>query len=253
MKHSAHAVTDAAVAIIRERIERQIYPTGAMLPSQRQLAEELEISRASLREALSTLEALGMVSIRPGKGVYVSDASARVGVAWRFADQISLADTYQLRYALEGFASRLAALAASADEIAWLGENVEAMKVALVEGDVDVAAQLDFAFHLRIVGLAGNGAIADILRGSTEIVMESQRLPFYQRELVLSTYHEHLEILEALRRRDGAGAGAAMERHIVLAAQRAGIHFPIPSAYPPGDAIRAHENAERTAPHHVRL
>ena len=41
MKHSAHAVTDAAVAIIRERIERQVYPTGAMLPSQRQLAEEL--------------------------------------------------------------------------------------------------------------------------------------------------------------------------------------------------------------------
>ncbi|MGC7406871.1 FadR/GntR family transcriptional regulator [Pandoraea pneumonica] len=253
MKHSAHAVTDAAVAIIRERIERQVYPTGAMLPSQRQLAEELSISRASLREALSTLEALGMVSIRPGKGVYVSDASARVGVAWRFADQISLADTYQLRYALEGFATRLAAHAASNDEMAWLTDNVDDMKAALIEGDVDTAAQLDFAFHLRIVGLAGNGAIADILRGSTEIVMESQRLPFYQRELVLSTYHEHLEILDALRRRDGAAAGAAMERHIVLAAQRAGIHFPIPSAYSSVGGLAPRENAERTGTPHVQL
>ncbi|GAB3627135.1 GntR family transcriptional regulator [Pandoraea terrae] len=256
MKHSAHAVTDAAVATIRERIERQVYPTGAMLPSQRQLAEELSISRASLREALSTLEALGMVAIRPGKGVYVSDASARVGVAWRFADQISLADTYQLRYALEGFSARLAALASSADEIAWLADNIESMRTALIDGDVDSAAQLDFAFHLRIVGLAGNGAIADILRGSTEIVMESQRLPFYQRELVLSTYHEHLDILEALRRRDGAAAGAAMEHHIVMAAQRAGIHFPVPnvpSAYLSRDAQSGHEDAERTSTQDFRL
>ncbi|TAL52958.1 FCD domain-containing protein [Pandoraea sp.] len=228
MKTNSHAVTDAAVATIRERIERQVYPAGAMLPSQRQLAEELEISRASLREALSTLEALGMVAIRPGKGVYVSDLSERTGVAWRFADQISLADTYQLRYALEGFAARLAALASSADEIAWLADNVESMRIALSEGRFDEAAQLDFAFHLRIVGMAGNGAIADILRGSTEIVMESQRLPFYQRELVLSTYHEHVEILEALQRRDATAAGRAMEYHIVRAAQRAGIHFPVP-------------------------
>lgn len=228
MKNTSHTVTDATVTVIRERIERQVYPAGAMLPSQRQLAEELSISRASLREALSTLEALGMVSIRPGKGVYVSDAPQRVGVAWRFADQISLADTYQLRYALEGFSARLAALASSQDEIDWLGENVEAMRQALVEGDFDEAARLDFAFHLHIVGMAGNGAIADILRGSTEIVMESQRLPFYRRELVLATYTEHLEILDALRRRDGAAAGQAMEHHIVRAAQRAGIHFPVP-------------------------
>ncbi|MBN9114480.1 MAG: FCD domain-containing protein, partial [Pandoraea sp.] len=95
--------------------------------------------------------------------------------------------------------------------------------------------------------------VADILRGSTEIVMESQRLPFYQRELVLSTYHEHLEILDALRRRDGAVAGAAMERHIVLAAQRAGIHFPIPSAYPSPNSLTPRENAERTGVPHVQL
>jgi DNA-binding FadR family transcriptional regulator len=228
MKNMPHTVTNTTITTIRERIERQVYPAGAMLPSQRQLAEELSISRASLREALSTLEALGLVVIRPGKGVYVSDAPQRVGVAWRFADQISLADTYQLRYALEGFSTRLAALASSQDEIDWLSDNVEAMHTALLNGDFDEAAQLDFAFHLHIVSMAGNGAIADILRGSTEIVMESQRLPFYQRELAHSTYIEHLEILEGLRRRNGQAAGLAMERHIVRAAQRAGIHFPTP-------------------------
>ena len=68
MKNVPHTVTDAAISTIRDRIEAGVYPVGSLLPAQRQLSEELEISRASLREALSTLEALGMLRIRAGKG-----------------------------------------------------------------------------------------------------------------------------------------------------------------------------------------
>src|SRR5437879_990785 len=103
MKTVPHTVTDAAIATIRARIEQGSYPVGSLLPAQRQLSDELQISRASLREALSTLEALGLVSIRAGKGVYVTSARASSAHAWRFADQVSLPDTYQMRYALEGF------------------------------------------------------------------------------------------------------------------------------------------------------
>ena len=74
MKNVPHTVTDSAIATIRERIEGGVYPVGSLLPAQRQLSEELAISRASLREALSTLEALGLLMIRPGKGVYVESA-----------------------------------------------------------------------------------------------------------------------------------------------------------------------------------
>ncbi len=178
MKNVPHTVTDAAIATIRERIETSVYPVGSLLPAQRQLSEELAISRASLREALSTLEALGMLHIRPGKGVYVNSAEAAGAHAWC--------------------------------------------------AELDEAAQLDCAFHMRIVSLAGNTAIESILRGSADIMKESQRLPFYRRELVLSTYHEHLAIVEALKARDSEQAGRAIEAHIVNAAQRAGVHFPIP-------------------------
>src|SRR5258708_13139167 len=109
MKNVPHPVSDAAIATIRERIEAGVYPVGSLLPAQRQLSEELAISRASLREALSTLEALGMLHIRPGKGVYVKSAQASTSHAWRFADQASLPDTYQRRFALQGFVARLPA------------------------------------------------------------------------------------------------------------------------------------------------
>jgi GntR family transcriptional regulator, transcriptional repressor for pyruvate dehydrogenase complex len=228
MKNVPHTVTDAAIATIRERIEGGVYPVGSLLPAQRQLSEELAISRASLREALSTLEALGLLRIRPGKGVYVESAQAAAAHPWRFAEQSSLPDTYQMRFALEGFVARMAALAISDADIDWFEQNLDAMHGALASGELDEAAQLDFEFHMRLVSIAGNVAIESILRSSSEIMKESQRMPFFRRELVLSTYHEHRAILDALRMRDSVAAGHAIETHITNAAQRAGVYFPAP-------------------------
>ncbi|WP_028229297.1 FadR/GntR family transcriptional regulator [Paraburkholderia ferrariae] len=228
MKNVPHTVTDAAVATIRERIEGGLYPVGSLLPAQRQLSEELAISRASLREALSTLEALGMLTIRAGKGVYVTSAEASSPHPWRFADQSSPPDTYQMRYALEGFAARMAALAIGDSDIVWLEQNLDTLHEALACDELDEAAQLDFDFHMRIVNIAGNAAIESILRSSADIMKESQRMPFYRRELVLSTHREHGLIVAALKARDCAAAGEAIERHIANAAQRAGVYFPTP-------------------------
>jgi GntR family transcriptional regulator, transcriptional repressor for pyruvate dehydrogenase complex len=228
MKNVPHTVTDAAIATIRERIEGGVYPVGSLLPAQRQLSEELAISRASLREALSTLEALGLLVIRPGKGVYVESAQATNAHPWRFAEQSSLPDTYQMRFALEGFVARMAALAITDDDIEWFEQNIDAMHGALACSELEEAAQLDFDFHMRLVSIAGNAAIESILRSSSEIMKESQRMPFFRRELVLSTYHEHRQILDALKLRDSAAAGKAIETHITNAAQRAGVFFPAP-------------------------
>jgi GntR family transcriptional repressor for pyruvate dehydrogenase complex len=246
MNSIPQTVTEAAISTIRERIQQGIYPVGSLLPAQRQLSEELEISRASLREALSTLEALGLVTIRAGKGVYVSRARAARTQRWRFADQVSLPDTYQMRYALEGFVARLAALAVGDEDLALLDENVEALRVALVEGDFEAAAALDFEFHMRIVALAGNSAIESILRNSAEIMQESQRLPFYQRELALSTHREHTAIVEALRQRDANRTGRSIEAHIVAAAQRAGVYFPVPTG-PAAPLVGATDDAAAEA------
>jgi len=233
MRNVPHTVTDAAIATIRERIEGGVYPVGSLLPAQRQLSEELSISRASLREALSTLEALGLLTIRPGKGVYVESAQeASAGNVWRFADQSSLPDTYQMRFALEGFVARMAALAISDSDIEWFEDNIAALHGALAAAELDEAAQLDFEFHMRIVSIAGNAAIESILRSSAEIMKESQRMPFYRRELVLTTYHEHRAILDALKARDADAAGKAIETHIANAAQRAGVYFPTPTPRP---------------------
>ena len=105
------AVPEYALQAIRQLIADEDYRPGDALPSQRDLAERLGVSRTSLREALSSLSALGMISVQPGKGVFVqatsAQAAAPTGFAWPFAEQVSAADTFQLRFALEGFACGL--------------------------------------------------------------------------------------------------------------------------------------------------
>jgi GntR family transcriptional regulator, transcriptional repressor for pyruvate dehydrogenase complex len=133
-----------------------------------------------------------------------------------------------MRFALEGFIARMAALAVSDSDLSWFEENITAMQAALACDELDEAARLDYDFHMRIVSIAGNAAIESILSSSAEIMKESQRMPFYRRELVLSTYTEHRLILDALKARDSAAAGKAIETHISNAAQRAGVYFPTP-------------------------
>jgi len=203
------------------------YPGGSQLPPQRELARQLGISRASLREALSTLQGLGLVVARPGKGMYVTEApEAAAADAWRFADSHALTDVYQLRYALEGFVARLAALVVQPEDVQALQANLQAMQQSIERADFVQATRLDFEFHLQIATISGNHAIADVLRGSGEVMQESQRLPFYKRGARHATTEEHAAIIDALSRGHPELAQQAMATHIVQAAQRAGVHFP---------------------------
>ena len=142
MNSIAQAVPEAALQAIRKLIKEQGFGPGDALPSQRDLAVRLGVSRASLREALSTLSALGVVSVQPGKGVFVHTSQETPGVVWPFAAQVTPLEIFQLRYALEGFAAGLAAVTLSIDELDSLQDNVEAMRKVSNEARSGTPAEL---------------------------------------------------------------------------------------------------------------
>jgi len=226
----SRAVPEVALRGIRQLISERAYGPGDALPSQRDLAEQLGVSRASLREALSSLSALGVVSVQPGKGVFVQATAqpAAPSGGWPFAAQAAPEDIFQLRYALEGFAAGLAALTLTADQLDGLADNVDAMRLELRGGDFEAAAQLDFDFHQRILLACGNQAMASILHSSAELFLESQKLPFIRAERAMETWHEHRRILRGLARRSAGPAQKAMQEHIRSAALRTGIAFVAP-------------------------
>ncbi|TBU88173.1 FadR/GntR family transcriptional regulator [Phytopseudomonas dryadis] len=225
------AVPEQALHAIQKLIRDGGYRPGDVLPSQRDLAERLGVSRASLREALSSLSALGMVSVQPGKGVYVQSAPGNgggkaAGFSWPFAEQVSASDTFQLRYVLEGFAAGMAASVLTALDIDELGDNVEAMRLELRAQHFEAAARLDFEFHRRILQASGNLAIQHIITASEAVFLESQKLPFIRPERAMETWQEHRKILRHLARHANDPARKAMQEHIRNAASRTGIVFP---------------------------
>ncbi|MBU6960494.1 FadR family transcriptional regulator [Pseudomonas sp. CVAP len=232
MNSISRAVPEVALHAIRKLITEQGFGPGDVLPSQRDLALQLGVSRASLREALSSLSALGVISVQPGKGVFVQavePSPAVSGVSWPFAAQASPVDIFQLRYALEGFAAGLAAVTLSADELDALEDNVTAMRDELRAGDFDAAARLDFEFHRRMLLASGNQAMLSILTASAELFLESQKLPFIRAERAMETWQEHRKILRALARRSSGAAQKAMQEHVRNAALRTGISFVTPA------------------------
>ena len=234
MNSISRAVPEVALQAIRKLITEQGFAPGDALPSQRDLAVQLGVSRASLREALSSLSALGVISIQPGKGVFVQSPvdlprGGDAALSWPFAAQASPLDIFQLRYALEGFAAGLAAVTLSTHELDTLEDNVAAMRNELKAGDFEAAARLDFDFHRRILLASGNQAMLSILTASADIFLESQKLPFIRAERAMETWQEHRKILRALARRSSGAAQKAMQEHVRNAALRTGIAFVAPA------------------------
>lgn len=229
----SNSSSEHAALTIREMILSGGWQQGKKLPSQRELAARLGISRPTIREALIVMEARGEVETLPGKGVYVArpqsgeprpepeaDALANPGLSAGKAAQM-----YQFRYAIEPAVAGLVAVNATVAQIEDLRHLSVRMRETLESGDLALLAQLDFAFHRQMVEAANNPFFTKAIAPSLDMFFESQQLPFASSTAIGETVAEHEVLVEALRKRLPTEAGEAMRAHILGAAGRAGISF----------------------------
>ena len=187
-------------------------------PSERELAEQFSVSRGQIREALAILEAMRIVERRAKSGIYVDTKQASVEAMALFAkaglplDPVQIYETVEIRKIHEIKAAELACSRATE-------ENFERLREILTESEERLAAGLDLAkqdrdFHLEIVRATKNSVFYRIC--SVYYVMGEQRLPVYfsDPERGRKSHVEHIQIYEALRRRDGNLAQALMSAHL---------------------------------------
>ena len=210
-----------AAALQRSILDGELGP-GAQLPSQRDLSEHFGVSRASLREAFSVLEAQGLIQVQPGRGVFVSTEGER-RTLWPYSHRASARDAYEARLALEAQAASLAAARVDEQGLRRLAATVDTLAQAGGAGDIDGMAAADAAFHDTMLELSGNPLIASMYRSVREVMVASQSLPMTAGTGLEDTVAEHRAILELLRHGRGEEAAAAMTAHIRAAAKRAGI------------------------------
>ena len=205
------------------RREGQI-KSGEMLPPQRELAELLDVSRATLREAISVLVTTGEVVPREnGRGFLFGDSTLNAAPVWPSAARYSLREVLQCRHIIEGHAAQLAALSRTTGDVAGLRESHEAFKAAAACRDLRAYADVDFQFHARIIAIAGNRLFADIHSTFASVVLESQKLPALRPGDLWTAVKEHEAILEAIERCDPDGAQYYMRKHISMGGSRSGL------------------------------
>jgi GntR family transcriptional regulator, transcriptional repressor for pyruvate dehydrogenase complex len=206
---------------IQEMIASGEIKPGEKLPSQRDLAQRFNISRPSVREALSVLETLGFIRIEPGRGAIVCAEGSSGG--WRFGNRVPKEDVFQLRLLVEGYTAGLAATRISDREIDALRTSIARMRQCIQEGYLEGAAQADLSFHTAIVTAAGNQAFADMYQGLAGMVLESHRAPLTARDRLLEPIAEHESIVAAMERHEAEGAVYHMRYHLIKTAGRTGI------------------------------
>lgn len=201
------------------------FKPGDRLPPQRNLARDLNVSRATLREALSILATIGEITARPGgRGFICADPSGMPATpSWRFAARYSIGEVYQFRYVVESYAAELAAIRHTEPEIAELTECAQVFRQAALARDLLLYAQADFDFHHLIMRISRNKLLVDMHQTFANIMLESQRLASQRPGNLMNAVQEHQHLLEAIAIRDPDGASYYMRKHINLGASRAGI------------------------------
>jgi DNA-binding FadR family transcriptional regulator len=204
---------------LRSYLDSGAIPIGARMPTERELAEQLNVSRPTIREALIALEVEGRIRIRVGSGIYVSEPPVANGIAPEHEGPFEL---IRARMFIEGAIMAEAALLVEPEHLAILDEILEHM--AVKTSDHDEMTRLDRAFHVAIAAVLGNSVVTRMVRE-----MFDQRMsPYFGRLAVhfendatwQQTVNEHLAIRNALAAHDPVMARETLRVHLGSSQER---------------------------------
>ena len=211
-KIEAESITDKVRTAIRNYVlSGKIQPGTRLVEAQ--LAEQLGVSRAPVREALLALETEGLVVSIPGKGAVVAEMTEE-----------DLREIYTVRSVLEGLAMRLAAQAINRDGLNKLADIVARMKRAAQDGDAEQVAALDFEFHQQIWTLSGHKKLYQLLTGMMTQIRMFLALNAKLYTDLLDNCMEHVTLFEALSSGDAGRAEQLVVEHIEEAG-KLNIHY----------------------------
>jgi len=214
--------TQSLVDTLRARIEDGVLAPGSVVPSEAELVAEFGVSRTVVREAMSRLQAAGLVETQRGRGSFVlARPSAQVFGVSAPASAAERVALFELRLAVETEVASLAAARRGDRELAAVARAAAAFaRVADRPAD---AVRADFAFHLAVAAAARNHWFTDLLGtlGEPMIVMPTARLRAGSTS-VLDVVAEHASVVAAIERADPETARAAMRVHLANSIARLG-------------------------------
>jgi GntR family transcriptional repressor for pyruvate dehydrogenase complex len=212
-------VSDQVVAQLRQLISQGTLKVGQQLPSENDLAEKFSTSRPTIREALRTLETLGMVEIKTGSGAFVIESPFRAqnlseSLKWLIARRETVLQLLAVREVLQGLGARLCAEGATPDQIERLHGTLREMAQAKETDDPEMATAADTQFHYLIGEFSANAILSDLIRAVEQSYRSSSRALMDLGGRAMASVMEHAAVLEAVSAHDGPLAELQMRAHV---------------------------------------
>jgi len=218
----AEKLSTAVVRQVEELILRGILRPGERLPSERELAERLGVSRPSLREAVAELQDKGLLVTRAGAGIYVAEVLGNA-----FSDALirlfseheeAVFDYISFRRDLESLAAERAARAGSETDLKVVQAILDKMEAAHLRGDAEEEAKLDAQFHMAIIEASHNTIMLHMMRSMFELlrkgVFYNRKALFKQRTRARRCSSSTARSNAALQARDPEAARQAVMAHL---------------------------------------
>ena len=201
---------------LRHLIETGAVKAGDLLPPERELAQKLGVGRSSIRDAIRTLEVMGILEPRQGHGTVVSDLSADslvVPLASALSRRRELvSELLDVRRMLEPALAARAAKNATRAEIENLADILRRQQAKLRRGQDGI--EEDSEFHYAIAVAARNTVVLKVLDVLMDLLRESRARSLQVRGRPGRSFDGHRRILRAIQRRDADGAEAAVKKHL---------------------------------------
>jgi GntR family transcriptional repressor for pyruvate dehydrogenase complex len=204
---------------VAKQIERLILKKlkpGDKLPSERELAEMLQVSRSSIRDAIRGLELMGLVEPRQGTGTIVRERATKSS-ANPFANALErrkklVTELLDFRKMLEPPLAARAATHASSEEISEMEEILERQNEKQRQGDVTIDE--DAEFHYSVALASGNSVVLKVIDILMDLLRDTRERSLQVKGRSQKSLAGHRRILAAIRRHDAEAAKSAMRRHI---------------------------------------
>jgi GntR family transcriptional regulator, transcriptional repressor for pyruvate dehydrogenase complex len=227
LKVEPEKLSQSVVRQIELLILRGILRPGERLPSERDMAEQLGVSRPSLRDAIADLAGRGLLSTRAGSGVFVADVLGSAfspALVQLFAThEEAVFDYIAFRRDMEGLASERAATLGSETDLKVIETIFRKMEAAHVKRDPTDEAQLDAEFHMAIIDASHNVIMLHMLRSMFDLLRQGV---FYNRQVMFRNritreqlLDQHRAMNTAIQARDPAAARGAVSAHLTYVEQ----------------------------------
>ncbi len=217
-------LSHAVVRQIERLILQGILRPGERLPSERELAERLAVSRPSLREAVAELQESGLLTTRAGSGIFVAEvlgsAFSPALIRLFAAHDEAVFDYLDFRSDMEGLAAERAARLGSDTDLAVVAAIFAKMEAAHRKRNPEQEAALDVEFHMAIIEASHNVVMLHMMRSMYDLlrsgVFYNRQLMFRQKSIRGILLDQHRAINAAIQARDPEGARRAVEAHMAF-------------------------------------